>query len=82
MQVSNGVPAGELGGVAWRKSRYSNPNGECVELAGLPGGQVAMRNSRDPQGPALVYARPGITELLLGAKAGEFDDLIGETPAA
>src|SRR5579859_6435831 len=47
----NGMPAGELGDVRWRKSRHSNPNGACVELAALPSGEIAMRNSRFPVGP-------------------------------
>ncbi len=46
----NGVPAGELP-VTWQKSSFSNPSGNCVELAPLPGGGVAMRNSRDPEAP-------------------------------
>lgn len=32
----------------WVKSRWSNPSGECVELATLPEGIVAIRNSRYP----------------------------------
>jgi Domain of unknown function (DUF397) len=67
--------ADELGLVAWRKSTASNPNGDCVELATLPAGPVAMRNSRDPHGPALLYPRAAIAALLEGVKAGEFDDL-------
>jgi uncharacterized protein DUF397 len=69
------MPAGQLGAVAWRKSTASNPNGDCVELAPLPAGPVAMRNSRDPRGPALIYTRAAIEALLDGVKAGEFDDL-------
>jgi hypothetical protein len=61
--------------ITWRKSRASNASGECVEVASLPDGQVAVRNSRDPQGPALVYTRAEIAAFLDGAKAGEFDDL-------
>ena len=63
--------------VAWRKSRASNPRGDCVELARLDGGQVAVRNSRDPFGPTLVYTPAEIAAFLDGAKAGEFDDLAG-----
>ena len=52
----NGMPAGEVTDVTWRKSRRSNPSGNCVELATLPDGQgIALRNSRDPQGPALLF---------------------------
>ena len=65
----------ELGAVAWRKSAASNPNGDCVELALLPAGAVAVRNSRGPDGSALVYTRAEIAAFLRGAKAGEFDDL-------
>lgn len=74
MSVENGVPSGELG-VTWRKSQASNPSGSCVEVAALADGQVAVRNSRHPSGPALVYTRAEIAAFLAGAKAGEFDDL-------
>ncbi|MFC4949948.1 DUF397 domain-containing protein [Pseudonocardia sp. GCM10023141] len=70
------VKAEALGPVAWRKSTASNPNGDCVELAGLSEGEVAMRNSRDPRGPALIYTRAEISAFIRGAKDGEFDDLI------
>ncbi|WP_067824541.1 DUF397 domain-containing protein [Nocardia inohanensis] len=61
--------------LAWRKSTFSNPSGNCVELAELTDGQVAMRNSRDPLGSVLVYTRPEIDAFLQGAKSGEFDYL-------
>jgi hypothetical protein len=75
MQIMNGVPATELGAVQWRKSMASNPSGNCVEFASLPGGDVAVRNSRDPEGPALVYTRAEVAAFLDGVKNGEFDDL-------
>ena len=71
----NGMPCTYIGGVAWRKSSHSNSQGNCVELAALPDGSVAVRNSRFPHGPALVYTRAEISALLAGAKDGEFDDL-------
>jgi hypothetical protein len=74
--AQNGMPASELQDVTWRKSRHSNSQGTCVELASLPGGAVALRNSRHPEGPALVYTPAEIDAFLRGAKDGEFDDLL------
>jgi uncharacterized protein DUF397 len=48
-----------------------------VEMAELPTGEIAMRNSRHPDGPALVYTREEIEAFINGAKDGDFDDLIG-----
>ncbi|MFJ2349630.1 DUF397 domain-containing protein [Streptomyces antimycoticus] len=71
--VANGLPADALQGVVWVKSRHSAADGNCVELAALAGGEVAVRNSRDPQGPALVYTREEIAAFIAGARDGEFD---------
>jgi hypothetical protein len=75
-QTYNGMPAADLTQVAWRKSRYSNSQGNCVELAKLPDGGIAVRNSRFPEGPALIYTRDEIRALVLGVKDGEFDGLL------
>jgi len=75
MQVTNGIPADQLVSVRWRKSRASNPSGSCVEIAELPDGAIAVRNSRHPAGPALIYTRTEIHAFLTGVKNGEFDDL-------
>src|SRR5437660_11058826 len=75
----NGMLAVELGEVCWQKSWHSNPNGECVELAALPSGEIAMRNSRFPAGPVLLYTQAEITAFLAGAKDGDFDNLLNGT---
>ena len=72
----NGMAAADLHDVEWQKSRFSNQQGTCVEFAKLPDGDVAVRNSRFPGGPALVYTPAEVEALLLGVKAGEFDHLV------
>ena len=72
----NGMPANELRDARWVKSSWSNATGECVELASLPSGEIAVRNSRFPDGPALVYTPDEIAAFVAGAKDGEFDHLL------
>ncbi|MFF5205675.1 DUF397 domain-containing protein [Streptosporangium sp. NPDC000396] len=75
-QLYNGMSAALLAGALWRKSHFSNPSGNCVELAALPGDRIAIRNSRDPEGPALIYTRREIDIFVRGVKGGDFDDLL------
>ena len=58
--------------VVWRKSRRSNPSGNCVELAELPDGTVAMRDSEDPHGPALLYPRETMAAFIALVRANAF----------
>jgi hypothetical protein len=71
-QLYNGVPASEIAAVTWRKSSYSNPSGNCVEAADLPAGGMAVRNSRFPDGPALIFTRAEWDAFVCGAKDGDF----------
>jgi Domain of unknown function (DUF397) len=73
---TNGMPATDLVGVEWQKSRRSNPSGNCVEVAQLSDGQVALRNSRHPDGPALIYTQAEMSAFVLGARDGDFDQLV------
>ena len=51
----------------WRKSSYSNPSGNCLEAAEMAGG-VALRDSRFPHGPALVFTRATWDAFIGGVK--------------
>lgn len=70
--------AGLLDNVAWHVStRSANGGGNCVEAGPLPdgSGRVAVRHSRDPHGPAIVYTRAEWDAFVAGVKDGEFDFL-------
>lgn len=57
----------------WVKSSLSLANGNCVEVAALPGGGVGVRNSRNPGGLVLRFTPDEWAAFLGGARAGEFD---------
>jgi hypothetical protein len=62
----------------WRKSSFSGPQGNCVELAALPGARVGLRNSRHRQGYVLVLTRDQFAAFLASIRAGELDDSADE----
>lgn len=70
------MPSGSIHrDLAWRKAERSVNNGACVELA-PSAGMIAMRDSKDPEGPVLMYTKAELAAFLDGAKKGEFDDLL------
>jgi hypothetical protein len=74
-QIHNGIPAADLGADGWSKP-WSSPNGgSCLEAKKLPGGQVALRQSADPHGPALIFEPCEIQAFIEGAKTGLADYL-------
>ncbi|MCX4749174.1 DUF397 domain-containing protein [Kitasatospora sp. NBC_01287] len=76
MEIFNGMAADTIKAKGqWQKAKRSVGTGSCVELRSLDDGAVAVRNSRHPGGPALVFTRAEIDALLDGARNGEFDHL-------
>lgn len=64
MPIETGIPADQIPRARWRKSSVSNPSGCCVELARLPGHRVAVRDSQDASGPALVFTQAEMASFL------------------
>ena len=58
----------------WRKASHSTGNGgNCVEVAGLPVAGVAVRDSKDPDGPRLAFGPDQWREFTGRVRAGRFD---------
>ena len=62
----------DLAGAAWFTSSYSDDGGTCVEVA--PGfvGVTPVRDSKDPEGPTLVFPADAFAAFVAGVKSGEF----------
>jgi hypothetical protein len=71
----NGMPAAALGDQGWTKP-WSDNGGACLEAKKLPGGRIALRQSTDPDSPALILEPHEIKAFINGAKAGLADDLL------
>lgn len=70
-QAHDGLRA-SLRTAAWRKSSFSSPTGNCVEVAQLSVGGIAVRNSRFPDGSALVFSDAEWGAFLRGVESGAF----------
>lgn len=75
-RVYNGMPAADLGVEGWHKPWSGGNGGSCVEAMRLWDGRIALRQSSDPDGPALIYSHHEIETFIAGAKAGAADFLI------
>lgn len=63
-----GEPGTDLSRALWRKSTYSGGNGSCVEIADV-GSVAAVRDSKDRNGPKLIFAAYEWRSFLDGIKA-------------
>jgi hypothetical protein len=60
----------DLTGARWQKSSRSGSNGgDCVEVARNLPGVVAVRDSKDPHGPALIFPRDAWARFIASLKA-------------
>ena len=57
----------------WTKSTYSSTQGSCVEVRRSKGGDIQVRDSKDPHGPALTFAATQWTAFIDSAKHEAFD---------
>ncbi|MEU3369032.1 DUF397 domain-containing protein [Streptomyces sp. NPDC006711] len=74
--IYNGMPAAELGAEGWHKPWSGGNGGNCFEAMKLADGRVAVRQSADPEGPALIYTPGEIAAFIQGAKSGKADFLL------
>ena len=58
------VSADQVTSAIWRKSMRSIGNGQCVEIAQLADGSLAMRDSTDMRGPVIRFAPPAFRVFL------------------
>ncbi|MGW2543815.1 DUF397 domain-containing protein [Kitasatospora sp. NPDC001574] len=64
--MTNHFPNASATGLRFTKSSHSTDQANCVEAAALPGG-VAVRDSKDPEGPALAFPVSAFTRFALAA---------------
>lgn len=65
------MTAPDLAGVAWRKSSYSDGGANnCVEIAGGIPGAVPVRDSKNPEGPVLLFPAAAWSGFIGGVKDG------------
>lgn len=66
------LPPGQLARARWRISSHSGTSGSCVQVADLDDGHRAVRDSKNPTGPALIATATGWSAFTTALRVGEF----------
>ncbi|MFD4400002.1 DUF397 domain-containing protein [Kitasatospora sp. NPDC059803] len=64
----------DLSGASWIKSSYSDNGGDCVEVATDVPNLAPVRDSKDPEGPALVFPADAWSSFIAVIRTGEFGE--------
>ncbi|AUY52772.1 DUF397 domain-containing protein [Streptomyces sp. CB01881] len=63
----------DLSSARWIKSSHSSDGGQCIEVSPGHPGVMPVRDSKDPNGPALVFPSAAWQSFVTAVRAGEFD---------
>ncbi|GAA2131623.1 DUF397 domain-containing protein [Streptomyces synnematoformans] len=75
-QIGRAVMSPELKGAVWKKSsRSGGSESQCVECADVTQthARIAVRDSKDPEGPALLFTREAFSGFIAAVRRNEFD---------
>jgi hypothetical protein len=64
-----------ISNLSWRKSSHSGGNGACVEIAVPDSVIIAVRDSKDPEGPQLHFSREAWAAFAAAAGSGVFGEV-------
>lgn len=68
------MAAPDLTTARWRTSSFSGNNGTCVQIAALPNGRIALRNSNHPHDAVILFTHAEINTWINRIKTGEYDN--------
>jgi len=69
--MASGFPVSESNELAWRKSSFSQAQSECIEISESIPGTVPVRDSKDPEGPVLIFPAETFASFVAAVKSGQ-----------